>query len=72
VSWLPFITVTPANAPDKSVLEELLEQKKENLGQDPENLLGDTVGLRGIWSEKVSGNYFYGNLFTCYRSWVLK
>lgn len=36
-------TVTPANTSDESALEELLEQRKENLGQYPEKLLGDTA-----------------------------
>jgi hypothetical protein len=37
------VAATPANASDGSALGELIEQRKENLGQYPEKLLGDTA-----------------------------
>jgi hypothetical protein len=37
------VIATPANAPDSSALEALLEQRKDNLGEYPEKLLGDTA-----------------------------
>lgn len=42
-SLITSTVATPANAPDESALEELLEQRKENLGQYPDKILADSA-----------------------------